>query len=122
MSLRLREGVFAGVLSMPKVSLLDVRRWFNVSLFSGRISVSESSEAGTGEPRVLERLFAETTAGELGVEDGGEKVCEVRRVRVTRSVAGGVVTVAIFNGLEPKRGLGVVFECCAATLVERRGE
>jgi hypothetical protein len=129
-SLRLR-GVFAGVLSMPKVSLLDVRLCVS---FSGRISVSES-EAGSGDPRgsfVVRGPFDESLGltkrtrfdGELG-EDGGEKVWFELRVRGFRIVAGGVDDGAKFlSGDELKRGLGVppLVVCCAATRLDLLGE
>lgn len=96
------------------------------------MSVSES-EAGSGDPRgcfaVRARFvesFGDTTStrfeeGELG-DEGGEKAMwfEVR-VRGLRTVAGGV-DAAFFSGDELKRGLGVPFECCAATRLDLRGE
>jgi hypothetical protein len=63
----------------------------------------------------------------LGVDDGGEKVlvCSDLRVRVLRIVSGGVLA-EFLSGDELNRGLGVaaeaLFECWAATRVERRGE
>ena len=115
-SLRLREGVLAGVFNMPNDSLLDVL--LCASFFSGKMSVSDP-EAGCGDARFLPRLGEITCTffGEFG-DDGGENTEFL--VRGLRIVDGGV-DVLVFSGDELKRGEGVPL-CCAATLVERRGE
>lgn len=101
---------------MPNDSLLDVLRCD--SFTSGRISVSEP-EAGCGVAPLRLRLGETiwTFFDELG-DDGGENAPTL--VRGLRIVDGGV-EVLDFSGDGLKRGEGVHL-CCAATLVERRGE